>query len=134
MKALIGFMKTTLVGGLLIVLPMWVITLLLLKAVKGVLGLLKPIAKLLSRSVVHEDLVAIGLLLLVCFLIGLLVRTRLGHGLRQWLARHVFEPLPGFTLVRSMVRQLAGEDEESFQPALAEIEEALVPAFIVETH
>ena len=135
MKALIGFVKTTLIGGLLIVLPMWVIILLLLKAIKGVLGLLRPLAKFLSRSVVHEDLVAIGLLVVVCFLIGLLIRTRFGQRLRQWLARHVFEPIPGFTLVRSMVRQLAGDkDEQSFQPALAEIEEALVPAFIVETH
>src|SRR5215475_10643161 len=132
MKPLMGFVKNTLVGGLLIVLPVWVIMLLLLKAIKGVLGLLRPMAKLLSRSVVHEDLVAIGLLVLICFLVGLVIRTQFGHRLRQWLARHVFEPIPGFSLVRSMVRQLAGDkDEQSFQPALAEIEEALVPSFIV---
>jgi hypothetical protein len=34
-----------------------------------------------------------------------------------------------------MTRQLAGEkDEQSFQPGLVEIEEALVPAFIIEKH
>jgi uncharacterized membrane protein len=34
-----------------------------------------------------------------------------------------------------MVRQFAGDPQEhSFQPALVEIEEALVPAFIVEEH
>jgi uncharacterized membrane protein len=34
-----------------------------------------------------------------------------------------------------MIRQLAGaKDEQSFQPALVEIEEALVPAFIIEKH
>ena len=34
-----------------------------------------------------------------------------------------------------MVRQFAGEkDEQSFEPALVEIKEALVPAFIVEKH
>ena len=34
-----------------------------------------------------------------------------------------------------MTRQLmGGNDEQTFQPALVEIEEALVPAFIVEKH
>jgi uncharacterized membrane protein len=34
-----------------------------------------------------------------------------------------------------MVRQMAGDvTEESFKPALVEIEDALVPAFIVEEH
>ena len=34
-----------------------------------------------------------------------------------------------------MIRQLAGaKDEPSFQPALVELEEVLVPAFIIEKH
>ncbi len=37
--------------------------------------------------------------------------------------------------MRGMTRQLAGkEGEQAFQPALVEIEDALVPAFIVEKH
>ena len=40
MKPLVEFTKTTLVGGLLIILPIYVAVLLLLKAVKGLLGLL----------------------------------------------------------------------------------------------
>jgi uncharacterized membrane protein len=37
--------------------------------------------------------------------------------------------------IRGMTRQVAGDkDEQSFQPALVEIEEALVPAFIIEKH
>src|SRR5262245_42199853 len=135
MKALIQFLKTTLIGGLVIVLPIWVTVLLLLKAVSGAVAMLRPIAKLLPQSVVHEDMVALGLLVVICFVIGLLIRTRPGQRLRAWLAKNVFERIPGFSLVRSMARQMAGDvTEQSFKPALAEIEEALVPAFIVETH
>ena len=37
--------------------------------------------------------------------------------------------------MRGMTRQLAGKKgEQSFQPALVEIEDALVPAFIIEKH
>ena len=135
MKTLFQFLKTTLIGGLLIVLPVWVTVLLLLKAMKGALAMLRPIAVLLPQSVVHEDLVALGLLVVICFVVGLLIRTRPGQWLREWLARNVFERIPGFSLLRSMVRQMGGDvSEQSFQPALAEIEDALVPAFIVEKH
>ena len=41
--------------------------------------------------------------------------------------------MPGYALFRSLTQRLAGKDEESvWKPALAEIEEALVPAFIIE--
>jgi uncharacterized membrane protein len=135
MSTLLRFLKTTLIGGLLIVLPVWVTILLLLKAINGAVGMLRPIARLLPQTVVHEDLVALGLLILACFVTGLLIRTGPGQGLRGWLSRHVFEHIPGFTLMRGMTRQLAGDvTEQSFHPALVEIEDALVPAFIVEKH
>jgi uncharacterized membrane protein len=124
-----------LIGGLVIVLPVWVTVLLLLKAIKGAMAMLRPIAALLPQSVVHEDLVALGLLVVICFVVGLLIRTRPGHHFRECLAKNVFEHIPGFSLLRSMARQLAEDvTEQSFQPALAELEEALVPAFIVEYH
>jgi uncharacterized membrane protein len=123
------------IGGLLIVLPVWVTVLLLLKAVKSALAMLRPLAKTLPQNVVHADVVALALLVLICFLLGLLVRTLAGQHLRDWMAVHFFDRIPGFALIRSMIRQLVGDNtEQSFKPALVEIEEALVPAFIVEQH
>jgi len=43
--------------------------------------------------------------------------------------------VPGYMLLRALTLRLAGREEgQSFQPALAEIGEALVPAFVVEKH
>jgi uncharacterized membrane protein len=135
MKTLTKFLKMTLVGGLLVVLPIWVSLLLLLKAIKGAMAMLLPIAKLLPQWFVHEKVAALGLLLVICFVVGLLARTRPGKQVGEWLSGHILDRIPGFSLVRGMTRQLAGKkDEESFQPALVEIEEALVPAFIIEKH
>jgi len=128
-------LKVTLIGGLLVVLPIWVSLLLLLKAIKDALAMLLPIAKLLPETVVHEKVVALILLLAICFVVGLLVRTQPGQRLGDWVRRHILDRIPGFSLVHGMTRQLIGEKEEqSFQPALVEIEEALVPAFIIEKH
>ena len=135
MKTITKFLKVTLVGGLLVVLPLWVSLLLLFKAIKGALVLLLPIARLLPQTVVHDKLVALGLLVVICFVVGLLIRTQPGQRLGRWLTQHIFDRIPGFALMRGMTRQLAGDKgEESFQPALVEIEEALVPAFIIEKH
>src|SRR5262249_31320754 len=131
MKALVNFLKLTLIGGLLIVLPIWVTLLLLLQGIKAAVAMLLPIAKLLPQRLVHQEITALMLLLLICFVVGSLVRLGPIQRVREWLAQHIFERLPGFGLMRAMARQLAGEKgEQTFQPALVEIEEALVPAFI----
>ncbi len=135
MKTLVRFLKVTLIGGLLVVLPIWVSLLLLLKAIKGALAMLLPIAKLLPETVVHEKVVALILLLAICFVVGLIVRAQPGQRLGDWVRRHILDRIPGFSLVHGMTRQLIGvKEEQSFQPALVEIEEALVPAFIIEKH
>jgi uncharacterized membrane protein len=44
-----------------------------------------------------------------------------------------FERLPGYGLLRSLTQRLAGDsDESAWTPALVELEEALVPAFVIE--
>jgi len=135
MKTVTDFLKLTLVGGLLVVLPLWVTLLLLLKAIKSALALLQPLAKLVPQKYVHHDIVALCLLILICFAVGLLIRTEFGRRIGDWLEQHLLGKIPGFSLITGMVRQFAGEkDEQSFQPALVEIEEALVPAFIIEKH
>src|SRR5215813_5646995 len=135
MKTLVQFLRMTLVGGLLVVLPLWVSLLLLFKAIKGALAVLQPIAKLVPQRFVHHDVVALCLLILICFGVGLVIRTEFGKRFGDWLEQHLLGRLPGFSIIRGMVRQFAGKgDEQSFQPALVEIEEALVPAFIIEKH
>ena len=135
MKTLVKFLKVTLVGGLLIVLPLWVSVLLLLKAINGALKLLLPIAKLLPQTIVHEKVVALGLLLLICFVVGLITRTRSGQRVGHWISENILNRIPGFALIRGVTRQFTGDKaEDLFQPALVEIEEALVPAFIIEKH
>ena len=115
MKTVGRFLKVTLVGGLLVVLPLWVSLLLLLKAIKGALAMLQPIAKLLPQWFVHEKVVALALLLVICFVVGLFIRTRPGKRIGHWLTQHIFDRIPGFAVMRGMTRQLAGDkEEESF--------------------
>ena len=61
------------------------------------------------------------------------LRTQIGYRLWNRVEKSFFERMPGYALIRSLTQRLAGEDREAaWKPALAEVEEALVPAFIIE--
>lgn len=134
MKALGEFVKTTLIGGLLIVVPVYFSALLLLKAAAGVMGLLAPITALLPESLQNlRQLVALLIVVLVCFALGLAMRTVIGRRLVRRFEQRVLEKIPGFAVVRGVARRISGRTDDSmFQPVLVEIEDALTPAFIVE--
>jgi len=128
-----AFVKHTVVGGLLIVVPLYLAVLLLLKAMQSVMGLVRPLAQLLPPWIPADHLLALLLVWSLCFLIGLAVRAPIGRALRERLEQSLFERIPGYALLRSLTQRLAGESRENvWQPALAELEDALVPAFIIE--
>jgi uncharacterized membrane protein len=133
MKHTREFFTNTLVGGLLVVVPIYLAVLLLLKAMKSVATLVRPLAKLLPPSLPAENILSLLLVLSLCFLIGLAIRAPMGRAIRERIEKSLFERIPGYALIRSLTQRLAGEGGENvWQPALAEIEDALVPAFIIE--
>jgi len=133
MKYAREFVTSTVVGGLFIVVPVYLAVVLLLKGMKSVGGLVRPIAALIPDWLPAERLLSFLLVLALCFLVGMAVRTRSGRAVRERMERIFFERLPGYGLLRSLTQRLAGDDEErTWQPALVEIEDALVPAFIIE--
>ena len=133
MRTIAEFMKTTIIGGIIIVLPVYIAVLLILKALQGLLAAVKPITAAIPGSVEFEEILAILVLAVICFIAGLIVRTRAGLRAKNAIERRVLQRLPGYTLLRGLAGRVTGQaDEPSFAPALAEIEEALVPALIVE--
>lgn len=126
-------MLSTLVAGLLVVAPVYLAVLLMLKAIRSLSTVVGPLAKLLPAWLPGAQIVSLLLVLVVCFLTGLALRTRLGHATWGQIEKSVFQRIPGYPLLRSLTQRLAGESEgRAWRPALAEIEDALVPAFIIE--
>mgnify|MGYP007098743023 CR=1 FL=1 len=133
MRTLAEFTKTTLIGGVLVVLPIYIAVLLLAKTVGGLLALLAPVTEHIPAAVEFRRLVAILLIVMICFVVGLVVRTGPGLRAKNAFENAILEKLPGYTFMRGVARRLTGSSEEqALQPALVEIEEALVPALIVE--
>ena len=127
------FVMNALVGGLFVLLPIYLALLLLLKAMQTAAGFVRPFIHLLPASIPAERILSLLLVLAVCFLVGLLVRTGPGRAARDRFEKSVLDRIPGYELVRSLTQQFAGTaNTREWKPALAELEDALVPAFIVE--
>jgi uncharacterized membrane protein len=122
-----------LIAGALFIIPFYLAILLLLKAAKSLGGVVKPVTRLLPEWFPAENLLSFLLVLVVCLLVGMALRTTLGQAARTRIENSLFQKIPGYGVFRSMARQMAGDSRENaWKPALAEIEDALVPAFIVE--
>jgi uncharacterized membrane protein len=135
MKRFVAFLKTTLLGGVIVVLPAWLAVLLVLKALGHLEIFVKPVSSHLPGSVAHPRVIAILVLVGVCFLVGAAIQTAVGAQAERTAERLVLEKIPGYTTLRGLASRLSDHAETaSFQPALVEMEEALVPAFIVEQH
>ena len=128
-----AFISARIVTGMLIVVPAYLAVLLLLQGMKSLSSLVQPVAVLLPGWIPAERLLSLILVLAVCFLVGVAMRTRAGRMARDRVERNLFERLPGYGLIRSLTQRLAGDGEEhEWQPVLVELEDALVPAFVIE--
>lgn len=135
MNAVLKFLKTTLLGGLVVLLPAYVTILLLLKALGTANAVIEPVSGHLPAGVEYRTPVAAALIILVCFAAGLFVRTAIGRFVKRAVERTLLERVPGYAVFRGLAEKLADSHaRSSFAAALVVIEEALVPACIVERH
>jgi uncharacterized membrane protein len=140
MRGVIQFVKTTLVGGFFVVLPMVLLYILMGELFDAAIALGTPIADLLPEDAFGDkdtaQVVAVLLLLVVCFLTGLVLRTRTGNRILKWLENKVLEPIPGYTVLRDLSNRFAGdESKDFFQPAILSGSGGIkTPVLIVEEH
>ena len=78
MKGLTELIKTALIGGLLVILPIYLSILLVAKLLASVLALLSPVTAAIPASAQFRQMFAIVIVLAVCLVVGLLVRTNVG--------------------------------------------------------
>jgi uncharacterized membrane protein len=139
MGALYRFLKTTVVGGLVVLVPVAVCAYTIVVAVKAVLTALAPVAKFLHveslGGIVAVELVAVVLVLAVCFLLGLLVQTAGGRAIGNWFEKRLFKLLPGYEMIKKISRQFSGSGEETLgSPVVAKLGDSRQIGFLVEEY
>ena len=135
MKALGEFLKSTIISGVLIILPLGLLIVIVMKFV----GMLRPLAVRMAahmpETVRFPMLLALALLLILSFAAGLLAHTSVGRAVGGFIERSILDRIPGYSIMRSLTHRIGDKsDTAKFAPAFVDIEEALVLAFIIEEH
>jgi len=126
MKAL----RRALLTGAFVVLPIGAIVLLVL----GIITKLQEAVDPLSSRLGHPLLVAIAALVLLCAIVGMLIRSAIGRRTREILEALLFEKIPGYRLVKAFAADgpLVEGGSRTMRPALATIEDGQCPALVMD--
>ncbi len=134
MKRLVKFARTTLVGGVLFLVPVVVLGAVVGKALELVHKLSDPLAERFPLAASHTPvLLASGLLILVCFLFGLVALTRPARAGVTWLESTLLSKIPGYTLLKGAGESALGHESSAAYPLLlARIEDSWQLGFLIE--
>lgn len=136
MKSIVSFIRTTLTGGVLFLLPVILFVFLIKKAFEIMTPIAEPLAKFLPDMLLGFDgsrLAALLLLVVVCFLGGLLFRSK---RIQRWVASledNILSAVPGYFLLKNVASDVVGNpDEHNMQPVLYQEDDTFSIGFLVE--
>src|SRR5262245_59764031 len=99
------FVRITIAGGIVFLIPVGVIIFIRAKTIDFLYRLSRPITVRLPfknvAGVGVNTIMSIILLLLICFLAGVFMKTKLAKKIIQWLEDHVLIFVPGYSYIRA---------------------------------
>ena len=123
MNSIKSFLKATLVGGLMFLVPVVLVALVLRHALQFAGKIAQPIAAVLPVShlggVAIATIIAVAILLCIALLAGLLSRTGPGRRVTHWFEESILGGMPQYRMVKSLAEGLTQlENGTGMQPVL----------------
>jgi len=135
------FLKNTILGGLLVILPVAIFLFILTWIFGFIRKLISPLTIIVMEKSPAQGLIAdalvIAFLIFACFSIGVLVRTKAGKWIHTILESKIFLKAPGYMLIKETIFQFIGKSRPPFSSvALVQLfdNEVLSTAFITDEH
>jgi uncharacterized membrane protein len=137
---MIRFLKTTIIGGALFLLPVALIGFLLARALKVTKDVAEPISRGLHldqlgsvAGVGAAAVLSVVVLVLISFAAGFAARTTVGRRIARWSENSLLGNLPQYQIMKSMGEGLAHlESASGLKPALVEIEDGWQIGYLLE--
>lgn len=121
MKSIIKFLRTTLTGGVLFLLPVVLLIIILSKANEVSMKIIEPLNEVLPPTILGlrgSRLVAVLLLILLCFISGLLFRSPRIKGWVGSLEDNILSYMPGYSLLKSVAADAVGRKADQIMTAV----------------
>jgi len=126
---MLRLLKTTVLGGVVFLVPIVIFFVVIGKALLLTHNIAKPIAELLPfesfGGVAVAELLALAILVLVCFLAGLAARTQAARELVESLEANVLDKIPAYALMKAKTHSiLKPEDVGGMQSVLVQFDDS----------
>jgi len=136
MKSLIGFIRTTITGGILFLLPVILLIIVFTKAYHILHKITIPLSKKLPDIIFGFDgsfLLTIILIILICFVSGLVFRSKIAKLWVKKLEDNLLINVPGYVLIKSITSSTIGKTSDTdMVPILIKDDNSWSLAFLVE--
>jgi uncharacterized membrane protein len=104
MKKSKSVFRTNVIYGLIVLVPAAIIFLLLVKIVEILEKIAAPLNLQSTTGILVAILLGLLLLLLLCFVVGAFVRTRIGSWSLERLERKILKQIPGYEIISNVLR------------------------------
>lgn len=139
LKDLLQFLKTTVIGGLVFLVPVIVIVMVIGKALQLSRRVAEPLASFIPLDTIGGVALAnvIGgvVLIVLCFAAGMAARSSLASAFVREAETRLLWKLPGYSFFKGLVDGISGEDANanaSMQPVLIKLDDASQLGFEIE--
>ncbi|MGC1862105.1 MAG: hypothetical protein WA733_13530 [Methylocystis sp.] len=141
MKPIVEFLKSTILGGLLVLLPQLLSWSLLAKAFDIIVKMATPVVHLLPRSILVEaprlkELATVVALVTASFIFGMLLRAAFFRNVINLMETRTLGRLPVYAALKGLVSEaFQPEASGGFKPAMLLLAEGMQrPAYVIEDH
>ena len=116
MKSFMSFIKKTLIVGLSFLVPAVLLVYLIVKVLGIIRQGLAPIANKINISFLGREtssrIIATLVLLILCFIIGLMVKKKKNSPIKDWIEDNILSNVPAYSLLKGMTEQAVGFDSK----------------------
>ena len=116
------FIKTTIIGGVVFLVPVGIIVLVIVQVGEVMLIVAEPMADLVEvesiGGIAVANLIAAVILIAICFLAGLLARTGPAKRMVRSLETKVLQGIPGYSLLKGFTNSFSQDKTAQMKPVL----------------
>ncbi|THB65358.1 MAG: DUF502 domain-containing protein [Gammaproteobacteria bacterium] len=117
MKKFEAFIKASILGGIVIVLPLAILAFFFNWLFTTITDLIQPmtdfVANRYSIPEITADIAVIVMVVIGCFIIGVIVSTTIGKFFYSWLDKYLLKHVPGYKIIKEVVIQFLGDKSSS---------------------
>ncbi|WP_200978828.1 DUF502 domain-containing protein [Echinicola sp. 20G] len=136
MKLILDFVNKTLKGGLFFLIPLVLAYMLLGKAIHLIQPLANKLAGVMDPAQENfldfSYIVAVILLVIICFVFGLMASSVIGADFVRWIENHILVMFPAYRLMKNTFESAAGITKNDKLPVVLVPIDGLMLAFLID--